>query len=189
MRVSHAYAILSGLALVSLAACAAGEGGGPAASYRDAGWSPDAASGAPGGCEPPEDCDPGSGVEPGTLPPDCQDLTRKVCGYAGGPDCDTGPACEAARLLQSYEPEGCASALDDDNRYPECRYGPCDQLVLKACGALEAPQPCEDAPGCAPAWQLWERAQADPSAEERLRAEESCRQSLSDDLAFRACDG
>lgn len=153
--------------------CNAGDGGFPELGAFDAG--PDEAG--TEGCEDGGPC--GDTPEAAAR---CAELVAACCGET----CAESAACAAAQLLQQYEPDRCASALEDTQTYPRCELGNCDSLVTKVCGAENA---CPDAPGCAAAQELEARS-GDPDAtqQEIDEASSACLQALEDESVFARCE-
>ena len=138
--------------------------------------------------EAPDDCgvaleDGGNPCPRGVEDP-CLALVERSC----EPSCQDAPACAAAELTQSYEPDSCAAALEDAQTFPTCTASPCDTLVERTCGGLEPTSGCVDSPGCAPSQVLRQRA-TDPAAEsaEIADAVAACAQVLEDATVFSAC--
>lgn len=127
--------------------------------------------GVDGGCPSPESANPDACV---TLLENCCGAT---CGHSAG--------CEAATLLQQFEPDQCEAALSDTQRFPVCEAGNCDTLVTKVCGDDDR---CATAPGCAPAKELQTRANDPASTQQQVDdADASCLQALEDETVFAPC--
>ena len=118
----------------------------------------------------------------------CGELQEKVCGALGAASCEQDPACAAASLLATYEPQSCEAALQNERTYPSCGYSACDQLVAKVCGAIDGDGACADQSGCAPALRLRERLSVDAGADLLEETLSSCAAALEDGVIFPACD-
>jgi hypothetical protein len=131
------------------------------------------------------DCDGGldGGCTPGneSASDACASLVENCCGAS----CGHSAGCEAATLLQQFEPDQCTAALSDTQRFPVCEAGNCDTLVSKVCGDDDR---CDSAPGCAPAKQLQTRANDPASTQAQVDdADASCLQALEDEVVFAPC--
>lgn len=118
----------------------------------------------------------------------CQLVVARTCGPSET-ECREAPSCEAALLLERYEPERCEDALANPETYAPCTDDACTKLVEKTCGA--APEPlegCADTPGCTLARDLYSEARDETaSAEDRQDAREACAAGLEDGVVFAAC--
>jgi hypothetical protein len=120
----------------------------------------------------------------------CRALVRDACGADdAGARCATTPGCTAATLLATYEPDGCDDALTDDVRFPDCTDTTCALLVARVCGAAPPADDatCFDAPGCAPALQLWRRSIGVDAGGDPQDALASCGDALTDEDVFAPC--
>jgi hypothetical protein len=109
-------------------------------------------------------------------PTPCAILLARTCSPDGGPAaCATAAACEAARLLDAYDPDRCAEMLEDGVHYGGCTgaRSSCWLLTQKCCGSLDG---CRDSAGCQNARAVAGSGQ-DPA----------CLQAYSDDTAFPRC--
>jgi hypothetical protein len=113
----------------------------------------------------------------------CTPLRERTCGA-----CAASASCEAATLLARYEPERCADALVDEQRFPTCTARPCDGLMKQVCGDTTPTEACRANPGCGPAEVLYERATSPLSTTDEIaQAEASCAKALTDDAVFAPC--
>jgi hypothetical protein len=153
--------------------------------------SPGCAAGAPvvgpdggtgGDVDAGQACDAGGSCDPNSAVADaCVTLVQNCCGAT----CGHSAGCEAATLLQQFEPDQCEAALGNTQQFPVCEAGNCDTLVSKVCGADDR---CDSAPGCAPAKQLQSRANDPTSTQQQVAdANASCLQALEDETVFAPC--
>ena len=116
---------------------------------------------------------------------DCATLVARTCG-----GCTVSAACKAATLLSTYEPEGCAGALLDEQTFPTCTARPCVGLMERVCGGTTPTEACASTPGCAPARVLYERSTSPSSTTAEIeQADASCAAALTDDAVFAPCGG
>ncbi len=131
----------------------------------------------------------------------CRQLESLVCGP--GDECADGEACGQARQLVRFEkeekedsipgfeqaPQQCRDALQLTDYFKPClaQSSPCQELVVKVCGASGQ---CANRPACEPARQLLEM-----DKQERLSSTDpsggfssgQCRKALQDEDFFAAC--
>jgi hypothetical protein len=143
----------------------------------------------------------------------CEQLVRKVCGFAD--ECSDAPGCAHARQLRQFAreeldersepgysarfievPGQCREALRNEELFQPCNKDlaggkptPCAKLVAKVCGDRGQ---CAGRPSCGPAKQLLDREYAERLASPDTGADEvptsvQCRQALEDDGFFSAC--
>lgn len=122
---------------------------------------------------------------PSSPPEDlCAALVERVCG-PGGTTCSDNGACQAALLIDAYEPERCGEAYEDRFVYPTCEANACSRLVDKVCGEAQG---CTDSGGCQQAMSL-DAQLNDTSADDddRTDARDACAAGLVDDVVFAPC--
>ena len=126
-------------------------------------------------------------VEPsGTPPPEdlCAAFVERVCGPGGSTCLDSG-GCQAALLIDSYEPERCAEGFGDTFVYPTCEADACTRLVDKVCGEQ---QTCTDTGGYQQAMRLDAQLKDEAADDDdRNAARDACAAGLVDDLVFPSC--
>jgi hypothetical protein len=119
------------------------------------------------------------------LPDDlCAAFVERVCG-PGRSTCLDSAACQAALLIDTYEPDRCGEGLEDTFVYPGCEADACTRLVDKVCGESLS---CSDSGGCQQAQSL-DAQLNDPSFDDddRNAARDACAAGLVDDLVFAPC--
>lgn len=114
----------------------------------------------------------------------CTALLSKTCGSATSSSCSSQPGCAAARLLATYEPWECETALDNEQSYPPCQASGCELLVAKVCGEDAT---CSSSATCEVAEQWQQQALNSAKAADRDDAERACGAALADDVVFPSC--
>lgn len=115
----------------------------------------------------------------------CDAFVSRVCG-PGGAECFESGVCQAALLMETYEPTRCRDGLDDNFNYPTCEADACALLVATTCGeALE----CSEQGACMQAMLLRDELNdSDATDSDRLAARDACAAGRMDALVFPACE-
>jgi len=130
-----------------------------------------------------------SELDSGLVGPDsCALLVQRTCGPSST-ECAEAASCEAALLLQTYEPARCGAALSTPETFVQCTDDACTKLVEKTCGASPEPvSACASEPGCALSKDIFDDSRdQEATAQTRDDARAACAAGLEDGIVFPSC--